>query len=155
MGAMARKPAGTKVRLQDPTTGKIVWVDRAAIHSTTDEPAEVEPPAPAQDGSSPNASAPIHASPSVPSSAPTIAPPVAPSIAPPMTAADPMEEDLDEPDDVAEFLGEARPRRSRMVPSHAPATSPAPASSRRASGDDVADFWAGADPLVEDGELDS
>lgn len=147
MGAMARKPQGTKVRLHDPATGKIVWVERAAIHQTTDEPAEVEPPAPAQDGSSPIASAPIHASPSVPSIAPT----TAPTIAPPVAAS----ADEEEPDDVAEFLGEPSPRRARApVPGDFSARALGP-SSRRSSGDDVADFWAGDDPRVEDVELPS
>ncbi len=156
MGAMARKPTG-KVRLHDPATGKIVWVERSAIHQTADELDQVEPPAPAQDaGSSPLASDETHASPSAPSIAPPIAPTIAPTIAPPVNAADSLEDDGDEHDDVAEFLGETKPRRSRMAPSPAPATSsPAasPASSRRSTGDDVADFWAGEDPHVEDGEL--
>ena len=146
MGAMARKPQGTKVRLHDPETGKIVWVERSAIHQTTDEPAEVEASAPAQDGSSPCASAPAQASPSVSSIAPTVAPTIAPPIAPAIDAPIAPSPDGDEHDDVAEFLGEAPPQRARAAPS----VPVAPTNSRPSSGDEIADFWAGDEPQVQD-----
>lgn len=139
---MGRKVDGTKVQLRDPKTGKIVWVPRTSVQLDSDTSDDVEP----SHESTPPAS--TTAPPSSPThvDAPAVAPAAARAVAPDDDDDDDDESDDDETDDVAAFLGEPQRRRSSPSRPNVPAAPSAPAS----SGDDVLDFWSGAEPHVEE-----